>query len=74
MPRLSWTINLTTGPAVGEHTGDLEECISALRHDLRDALTDWTPDHETAFRRVAAQLRTGRASVAAPAFIVTLED
>lgn len=74
MPRLSWTINLVNGPAVGSATGSLDECLSHMHTALRGAMPAWTPDHEAAFRRVRHALATGQRSVSAPAFLVTLED
>jgi hypothetical protein len=74
MPRLSWTINLVNGPAVGSHTGSLDECCAQLEAALREAMPDWTPAHQAAFAPVRAALLSGRRHVTAPSFLVTVED
>lgn len=73
--RLTWTIALTNGPAVGEATAEsLDACCAQLETALREALPDWTHAHAEALGRVRHALATGQRSVTAPAFLVTLED
>ena len=73
--RLTWTIALTNGPAVGaSDRATLDECLSDMEAALRTALPNWTPEHATALRRVRQALVRGQRSVVSPAFLVTLED
>ncbi|QKV96724.1 hypothetical protein HUT19_37670 [Streptomyces sp. NA02950] len=73
--RLTWTIALRSGPAVGSaEAATLDECTTQLELALKEALPDWTPEHTEALARVRSALAGGRRSVTATAFMVTLED
>lgn len=76
MLKLSWTINLTTGPAVGSATADtLDECMSEMETALKQATPGkWTHAHAEGLGQVRHALAAGQRNVTATSFLVTLED